>query len=218
MLQIALFLSVVTGCSASANSTIAPVAGKPETVLILPIAFEGINQDNATTNGLLARGMLIKAFEERSLNVLTSAMADGYGKQHGVVLSDPVTWTRDNFVAIGKQFKPTLIASIKLVKIESKEGNVGNSNGIIAPGSQLTTTASFEVNLFDVRSGKYILEKSQVSHQRVAGRPGPSDKQIVGEQNTAILEGAAKGFEGFLKKRPLVKPKGKSPRPDSSGG
>lgn len=219
MLPIALFLSVVAGCSASPTATVSSSYAKPETVLILPMAFHAeLTPEDAKMNGLLARGVLLKAFEERSLNVLTTAMAESYGMQHNISFADSSTWTRDNFVALGKQLKPTFIASIKLIKVESKEGNIGNATGVIAPGSQLTTTATFEVNLFEVRTGKYILEKANSSYQRIVGRPGPSEKQMVQEQNSAIFEGAAKGFEGFLKKRPLVKPKAKNPRPDSSGG
>lgn len=219
-MPIALFLVFASGCSAEVPAAVSLTPTKPETVLILPMAFGvEMSADSMKLNALLARAGLLKAFEERSVNVLTSAMSDSYGKQHKLAIEDPVNWTRENFIAMGKQLRPSLIASIKLVNIESVEGNVAGANGVIAPGSQLTTTATFEVSLFDVRSGKYILEKSKASNKRTVGRPGPSERQLAQEQNSVILEGAATGFEGFLKKRPLVKPKkAKSPVPDSSGG
>ncbi|MEQ1823496.1 MAG: hypothetical protein ABL949_13380 [Fimbriimonadaceae bacterium] len=218
-----LFLTMALGCKPNvepAISVIEPVPSRPETVLVLPVAFSAeMNEDSAKINRLLARGGLLKAFEERSINVLTSAMTDAYAAQNNVDVASPANWTKDRFVAMGKQLKPTYIATINVLKVQTEEGTIQTASGAIAPGTQLATTVTFEVNLFEVRSGKFIFEKSSASYKRTVGRPGPSDKQVTQEIQTALIEGAAKGFEPFLKKRALVKPKNaKKPVPDSSGG
>jgi hypothetical protein len=190
----------------SALALMIAAAPLKDTAIVLPVSVPAeMESKEQSLQALLARGALLKAFEERGISVLTSGMTLVTKEETGLNFADPEIWDTERYQLIANRWGARYVASLKVTSVVAEERQIDTKGGPPAPGMQLVTTVKSIANLWDNKSKKYITENKEFEESFTVGRPGPSEQQIVDEKRSAIGKQASKVFAEYLGKLPKVK-------------
>ncbi len=200
---------LLTAALSLASCAPAQSTRKRDWLFLLPVKIQAeLNEEDTKLMSLLARGLVIKGFDDKDLPTVSSTQMVITERELSVDLAADGGWTSELFTKLHDRWKMRYLATLTVVQLDTKEGAVDVPPGSPPPpGGTLITTAKVVGSLFDYKTGKFIFENKESVVTHKVGRPGPWEQQIKDERSRALMESVQGLFKKFLSKLPAKKPR-----------